>query len=128
VDPAHYAILALALLLLVSLGRVVWRRGERAADWTLVVAFVRLDFPPQQRDMAQKIAAGLAEIVGVKIKQLRPEHSLKEIAGWADQEIRTEDLIKVLTVAFGVACAESTTFRELVEAAAKRQLREEIKI
>ncbi len=63
-----------ALILLMTLGRVVWRRGGKPVDWSLVVAFIRLDFPPHQRDLAQKIAAGLAEIVGLKIKQLRPEH------------------------------------------------------
>jgi hypothetical protein len=44
----------------------------------------RLDFPPEHRDVAQQIAAGLAEIVGMKIKQLKPQHNLSQIAEWAD--------------------------------------------
>jgi hypothetical protein len=110
------------VVLLMSLGRLVWRRRAQPTDWALVVAFVRLDFPPNQRDFAQKIAAGLAEIVGVKIKQLRPEHTLKQIAAWSsDDHIYAQDLMKILLLAFGVACDENTTFRALVEKVAAKQ-------
>jgi len=71
--------------------------------------------------LAQKIAAGLAEFVGLKIKELRPEHTLSEIANWVDNRICTQDLIKVLHVAFGVLCDSDTTFRSVVEEAAKIQ-------
>jgi hypothetical protein len=113
-SPQFYGYLGLLFLLLTGV-RVVWRKGPKTNDWELLVAFVRLDFPPQQRDIAQKIATGLAEIVGVKIKQLRPEHTLKQIADWADDRIHSRDLITLFVVAFGVRCDANTTFRDLVE-------------
>jgi hypothetical protein len=116
--PPFYLYLG-ALVLLMSLVRVVWRQRGKPTDWALVVAFVRLDFPPDQRDLAQKIAVGLAEIVGMKIKQLRPEHTLKQIAAWSsDDHIHAQDLTKIFRVAFGVACDDNTTFRTVVEAVA----------
>jgi hypothetical protein len=113
-SPQFYGYLGLLFLLLTGV-RVVWRKGPKTNDWELLVAFVRLDFPPQQRDIAQKIATGLAEIVGLKIKQLRPEHTLKQIADWADDRIHARDLITLFVVAFGVRCDANTTFRDLVE-------------
>src|SRR3990172_2005732 len=106
-----------AVILLMALGRVVvvWRRGPKAVDWELVVAFIRLDFPGEQRDLAQKIAAGLAEIVGTKIKRLKPENRLEQIVGWVENPIQLSDLIKVLHVAYGIQCDADTTFRALVE-------------
>lgn len=118
--PEFYIYLAAAIVVL-TIGRVVWRRSSKTVDWELIVAFIRLDFPAGQRDLAQKIAAGLAEIVGFKIKDLRPEHTLGQIANWADNRIHTADLIKVLHVAYGVSCASNTSFRSLVEEAAKIQ-------
>jgi len=59
-----------AVLLLMTLGRMVFRSAPKGIDWALEVAFIRLDFPPAQRLVAQQLAAGLAEIVGMKIKQL----------------------------------------------------------
>ena len=110
-----------ALILLVALGRivVVWRRRPKAVDWELVVAFIRLDFPAEQRDIAQKIAAGLAEIVGTRIKRLKPEDRLKQIVGWAENPIQLSDLIKVLHAAYGIQCDTDTTFRALVEKVTK---------
>jgi len=113
-----YIYLAVAILLM-TIGRVVWRGNSKTVDWELIVAFVRLDFPAGQRDLAQRIAAGLAEVVGSKIKRLRPEHTLGEIANWADDRIHADDLIKVLHIAYGVSCDNNTTFRSLVEEAAK---------
>ena len=113
----------LVVILLMSLGRVVWRRGSKPVDWALIVAFVRLDFPSDQRELAQKIAGGLAEIVGLKIKQLRPEHTLKQIAEWANEPVSVADLIKIFHAAFNIACDESTTFRALVEMIAAQQLK-----
>ena len=119
--PPFYLYLGVVVLLM-SLGRVVWRHNTKPNDWALVVAFVRLYFPPHQRDVAQKIAVGLAEIVGIKIKQLRPEHTLKQIAVWSsDDHIYAQDLMKILLVAFGVPCDEHTTFRTLVEKVAAKQ-------
>ncbi|MGE5303460.1 MAG: hypothetical protein ACM3TN_09050 [Alphaproteobacteria bacterium] len=118
--PQFYVYLGVAVLLM-SVGRVLWRRTPSKIDWELVVAFVRLDFPPDQRDIAQKIAAGLAEIVGPKIKQLRPENTLTEIVNWADEPIYTGDLIKVFNVAYEVLCEPETTFRSLVEKIADKQ-------
>ena len=113
----------LIVILLMSLGRIVWRRGSKPVDWALVVAFIRLDFPSDQRELAQKIAGGLAEIVGLKIKQLRPEHTIKQIAEWAKEPISVADLIKIFHAAFNIACDESTTFRGLVEMIAAQQLK-----
>jgi hypothetical protein len=115
--PEFYIFLAVAIALMM-IGRVVWRRSPKTADWELIVAFIRLDFPPVQRDLAQKIAAGLAEIVGDKIKELRPEHTLGQIANWADNRIYTADLIQVLHLAYGVICESNTSFRAVVEQAA----------
>jgi len=109
-----------AVVLLMSLGRVVWRQRAKPLDWALVVAFVRLDFPPEQRDSAQKIAVGLAQIVGMKIKQLKPEHTLAEIAAWADG-IAVGDLVKIFFLGFAVVCDENTTFRALVEKVAEQK-------
>ena len=118
--PQFYVYLGVAVLLM-TVGRVLWRRTSTKVDWELVVAFVRLEVPPDQRDIAQKIAAGLAEIVGPKIKQLRPEHTLTEIVNWADEPIYTGDLIKVFNVAYEVLCEPETTFRSLVEKIADKQ-------
>jgi hypothetical protein len=113
----------LIIVLLMSLGRVVWRRGSKPVDWALIVAFIRLDFPSDQRELAQKIAGGLAEIVGLKIKQLRPEHTIKQIVEWANEPVSAVDLIKIFRAAFNIACDESTTFRALVEMIAAQQLK-----
>ena len=108
-------LLVAVILLLMTVGRVVWRTAPKGIDWTLEVAFIRLEFPPEQRVVAQQLAAGLAEIVGMKIKQLKPEHNLTEIAEWAEDGIYAKDLITLFIVAFNVRCDESTTFRNLVE-------------
>jgi hypothetical protein len=110
-----------AVIVLMTLGRVVWRRGGKPIDWALVVAFIRLDFPPNQRDLAQKIAAGLAEIVGLKIKQLRPEHTLKQIADWAGDPVSAVDLMKIFHAAFNIHCDEGTSFGTLVQMVAAKQ-------
>ena len=112
------------VFLLMALGRVVWRRSNKPIDWELIVAFIRLDFPPQQRDLAQKIAAGLAEIVGIKIKQLRPELTLKQIADWANDPVSAIDLIKIFHAAFNIRCDENTTFRALVEMIAAKHIKD----
>lgn len=115
-----YLILAV-LLLLLTFGRVVFRSTPRGIDWALEVAFIRLDFPPEQRLVAQQLAAGLAEIVGMKIKQLKPEHDLIEIAAWAQDGIFAKDLITLFVVAFDVRCDEVTTFRSLVEKVSRKK-------
>jgi hypothetical protein len=118
--PQFYVYLGVAIVLM-TVGRIVWRRKPTKVDWELIVAFVRLEFPPDQRDIAQKIAAGLAEIVGLKIKQLRPENTLTEIVNWAEEPIYTWDLIKVFNVAYEVFCEPDTTFRSLVEKIAEKR-------
>jgi hypothetical protein len=110
-----------AVLLLMTLGRVVFRAAPKGIDWALEVAFIRLDFPPAQRVVAQQLAAGLAEIVGMKIKQLRPEHNLSQIAEWTDNHIYAKDLITLFVVAFSVRCDPNTTFRDLVEKVAVKK-------
>ena len=114
-------ILLCAVILLMTLGRVVWRPASKGIDWALEVAFIRLDFPPAQRIIAQQLAAGLAEIVGMKIKQLKPEHNLSQIAEWADDGIYAKDLITLFVVAFNVKCDANTTFRDLVEKIASQK-------
>src|ERR687892_1286763 len=103
------------IVLLMTVGRLIWRPSPKTVDWALEVAFIRLDFPPEQRGVAQQLAAGLAEIVGMKIKQLRPEHNLSQIAEWAENQIYAKDLITLFVVAFNVKCDVGTTFRDLVE-------------
>src|SRR5258706_904284 len=114
-------ILLAVVLLLLPFGRLILRPLPKGIDWALEVAFVRLDYPPLYRDVAQQLAAGLAEIVGMKIKQLRPEHNLKQIAEWSEDDIYAKDLITLFVVAFNVKCDVDTTFRELVEKVARRK-------
>ena len=125
--PSQFYLFLAAVILLMAVARVVvvWRRGPKAVDWELVVAFIRLDFPGEQRDIAQKIAAGLAEIVGTKIKRLKPEDRLEQIVGWAENPIQLSDLIKVLHVAYGIQCDADTTFRALVEKVAEHRRQKE---
>ena len=110
------------ILLLVTLGRVVVRGGGRGTDWALETAFIRLDFPPEHRAVAQQLATGLAEVVGMKIKQLTPDHNLAQIADWADDRIYAKDLITLFVVAFNVRCDSNTTFRALVEKVAEKKV------
>jgi len=114
-------LLVVLFLLLMTFGRIVWRPFPKGVDWALEVAFIRLDFPPEQRAVAQQLAAGLAEIVGMKIKQLRPEHNLSQIAEWAENQIYAKDLIALFIVAFSVKCDVTTTFRDLVENVANKK-------
>ena len=125
--PIQFYLFLAAVVLLMALGRVVvvWRRRPKAVDWALEVAFIRLDFPAEQRDIAQKIAAGLAEILGEKIKRLRPEHTLEQILGWAESPVQVSDLIKVLHAAYGIQCDADTTFRALVEKVAEHRRQKE---
>jgi hypothetical protein len=114
-------ILLAAILLLMTCGRIIFRSTPRAVDWALEVAFIRLEFPPDQRLVAQQLAAGLAEVVGMKIKQLKPEHNLSEIADWTEDKIYAKDLITLFVVAFDVKCDSRTTFRDLVEKVARKK-------
>jgi len=104
-----------AILILATVGRVVFRKESAGTDWGLEAAFIRLDFPPEQRAVAQQIAAGLAEVVGMKIKRLTPDHNLAQIADWADDRIYAKDLITLFVVAFDVRCDANTSFRALVK-------------
>ncbi len=111
-----------AILILVSLRRrVVVRRRAKGTDWALETAFIRLDFPPPHRAVAQQLASGLAEVVGMKIKQLTPDHTLAQIADWADDRIYAKDLITLFVVAFSVRCDSNTSFRDLVEKVAEKK-------
>ena len=110
-----------AILLLVTVGRVVFRNESGGTDWALETAFIRLDFPPEHRAVAQQLAAGLAEVVGMKIKQLTPDHNLVQIADWAEDRIYAKDLITLFVVAFDVRCDANTTFRDLVQKVAEKK-------
>jgi hypothetical protein len=116
-----FLLLAAVFLLAMTVRRVVVRPMPKGIDWALEVAFVRLDFSPPYRDVAQQIAAGLAEIVGIRIKQLKPEHNLSQIAEWAENGIFAKDLITLFVVAFDVKCDVNTTFRDLVEKVARKK-------
>ncbi len=116
-----YLLLA-AILVLTAVGGLIFRPGPKGIDWALEVAFVRLDFPQPYRDVAQQLAAGLAEIVGMKIKQLKPEHNLSEIAAWSQDHIYAKDLITLFLIAFDVRCEPDTTFAALVEQVAKKKV------
>ena len=118
--PPIYLFLG-AILLLVTVGRVVFRNESTGTDWALETAFIRLEFPPEHRAIAQQLAAGLAEVVGMKIKQLTPEHTLAQIADWADDRIYARDLITLFLVAFDVRCDADTTFRTLVQKVAEKK-------
>lgn len=109
------------ILLLLTLAPVIYRARPKGTDWALEVAFIRLQFPQEQRDVAQQIAAGLAEIVGMKIKQLTPQHDLTQIAGWAEDRIHARDLITLFMVAFDVKCSAQTTFADVVENVTRRK-------
>ena len=115
-----YLVLAV-ILLLMTFGRGIVRSKPKGVDWELEVAFIRLDFPPEHRVVAQQIAAGLAEIVGMKIKQLKPQHNLSQIAEWAENGIYARDLITLFLVAFDVKCDPNTTFSDLVQKVAARK-------
>lgn len=119
-NATAYVVIAI-ILLLMTLGPMIFRPGSKGPDWALEVAFIRLQFPPEQRDMAQQIAAGLAEIVGMKIKQLKPEHNLTQIAEWAEDRIYARDLIMLFLVAFDVRCNPSTTFSDVVQKVTQRK-------
>jgi hypothetical protein len=92
----------------------------------LEVAFIRLEFPAEQRDVAQQLAAGLAEIVGMKIKQLKPEHNLTQIAEWAEDRIHARDLITLFLVAFDVKCGPTTTFADVVQKVTQQKRSREV--
>ena len=120
--PQFYIFVGFLILALTA--GLVWQRTcTRPVDWQLVVAFIRRDFPPDQRDAAQEIAAGLAELVGLEIKRLRPEHTLKQIAESTHYffSIPVEDLVMLFRVEYGVACEDSTTFRTIVEKIVENQ-------
>ena len=124
-NTTAYVVIAL-ILLLMTFGRVIFRTGPRGTDWALEVAFIRLQFPPEQREVAQQIAAGLAEIVGMKIKRLKPEHNLTQIAEWAENQIHAKDLITLFMVAFDVRCGPSTTFADVVQKVVQRKNSREV--
>ena len=120
--PQFYIFVGFLILALTA--ALVWQRTcTKPVDWQLVVAFIRRDFPPDQRDAAQEIAAGLAELVGLEIKQLRPEHTLKQIAEWSHYffSVSVEDLATLFRVEYRVACDGNTRFRTIVEKVVENQ-------
>ena len=95
----------------------------RDEDWELKLAFIRLEFPPAQRDLAHSIAVILAEFIGAPILRLRPEHTIGEIFAWSDSSsVDLTELIVALEEEFGreidddfALNFEQRTFREFVE-------------
>jgi hypothetical protein len=93
-------------------------------NWELKVAFIRLDFLPEERDIAQTVAAALGELVGPAILQLRPEHTMAEIMAWSRSEsLGAVELLTALEEEFVgqerddefADRFEQRTFREFVE-------------
>jgi len=92
------------------------RRGLHPAEWEGEVAFIRLDFPPEHRDLAQHFAAVLGCIVGKEIRRLRPEHRIVEIVQWGESDsLDAVEAVMVLEEQFGFEMDATTTFRQLVE-------------
>jgi hypothetical protein len=120
--PQFYVYLGIALLLITG-ARLVQRQRTKPVDWELVVAFIRRDFPPAQRDVAQEIAAALAERVGFEIRELRPEHTLSQIADWAPDSVSVSaaDLARLLVAEYGIECDANSAFRALVERVVEKQ-------
>jgi acyl carrier protein len=95
----------------------------KTEDWERYVAFIRLDFPPAERDTAQFIAALFAEFIGRSIARLRPEHTLVEILSWAESDsLGAVELVMALEEELGFEIDddfatgfEQRTFREFVE-------------
>ena len=56
------------------------------ADIELYAARIRLHFSPELRDTTSEPALGIARIVGVRAKDLRPEARLAEIFHWFHRE------------------------------------------
>lgn len=95
---------------------------NKDVDWELKVAFVRLDFPPSQRDTALYVAAALGHLVGPAILRLRPEHTLGEIMSWSESYGTIEILMALEEEFLGGAMDhdfaigfEHHTFRDFVE-------------
>jgi hypothetical protein len=82
------------------------------------VAFIRREFPPAQRDIAQEVAMRLAEIVGLEIKELHPDYTLKEIVHWKYDSLSALEVALAFGEELGVACDADITFRAFVERAA----------
>ena len=61
--------------------------------------------------------------MGLEIKQLRPEHTLKQIAEWTHGflSVPPEDLAMVFREEYGVACDRNTMFRTVVEKVVENQ-------
>ena len=112
-----------------SLGR---RRVShmKTEDWESYVAFIRLDFPPQQRDIAQRLAVVFAQVVGREIARLRPDHTLVEVLGWRGADsLDTVEFIMALEQECGfeigddfAASSSNKTFRDLVEHVSHRTI------
>ena len=93
-----------------------------ADDWELKVAFIRLGFPPEERDIAQAVAAAFGELIGPAILQLRPEHTMGEIMSWSESLGYVELLMALEEEFLGhetddefAERFEQRTFREFVE-------------
>jgi hypothetical protein len=92
-------------------------------DWDREAAFIRLEFPPAQRDTAQAVAVLFAQFVGRPIVRLRPDHTIGEIFGWA-RLVSIDAVELAMALEEELACKidyefaehfEQRTFRELVE-------------
>lgn len=94
------------------------RRGLDPEAWEAEVAFIRLDFPAEQRDAAQHYAAVLACIVGKEICRLRPDHRIVDILQWGKSDsLDAVELVMMTEEEFRLKLDEKTTFRDLVESA-----------
>src|SRR5207237_10422332 len=99
--PQFYAYLGALLALLLTGFRIVWRQSSQPDDRELLVAFVRLDFLADQARDAQRIEAGSAGLAGLRIKRLRPAHTLPPSARWAANRIYVSDTVTPPNWAYG---------------------------
>lgn len=98
-------------------------------------ARIRLHFEPALRDVATDLARGIASVVGVKVKALRPETTLGEIVSWIKEcepiLARSLDQVEWIMaveeeLGFEIpdhlgARLETATFRELVLDVSRKQ-------
>ena len=113
-NPQFYLFVAAVIVVTTAVLKVL-RWTSKPLDWELYVAFIRTDFPPLQRDIAQEIAARIAPIVGFRIRELRPEHTLKQVFEWSQDAVSAVELAIAYGEEFGVRTDPGTTFREFVE-------------
>ena len=70
----------IAFVLLAAVTTISQGRQSKVIDWDIYMAFVRHDFPPEQRDTAQGLAGSSEDSSGRQSRSFGPEYTLREIA------------------------------------------------